>query len=88
MFTVVWTPDALDDLATAWMSAEADIRRQTSAAMALLERHLRANDDRLRESRQDDNTRVLIVESLGIEFSVSVPDRMVTVFHAWRVPLR
>ncbi len=53
-----------------------------SPAMALLERHLRANTDRLGESRQDENSRVLIVEPLGVEFAVSVPDRMVTVFHA------
>lgn len=56
--------------------------------MSLLEQHLRANADRLGESREDDGTRVLIVEPLEIEFTVSVSDRMVTVFHAWRIPAR
>ena len=85
MFTVAWTPAALDDLTTAWTSAEPAVRQQINAAMTLLERHLRANADRLGESREDDGTRVLIVEPLGIEFIVSIPDRMVTVFHAWRL---
>lgn len=85
MFTVAWTPAALDDLTTAWTSAEPTVRRQINAAMTLLERHLRANADRLGESREDDANRVLIVEPMGIEFTVSVPDRMVTVFHAWRL---
>ena len=85
MFTVAWTPAALDDLTTAWTSAEPTVRRQINAAMTLLKRHLRANADRLGESREDDANRVLIVEPMGIEFTVSVPDRMVTVFHAWRL---
>ena len=85
MFTVAWTPAALDDLTTAWTSAEPTVRRQINAVMTLLERHLRANADRLGESREDDANRVLIVEPMGIEFTVSVPDRMVTVFHAWRL---
>lgn len=88
MFTVTWTTDALDDLTSAWMSAEPTVRRQITAAMTLLERHLRANADRLGESRESDGTRVLIVEPLGIEFTVSVLDCMVTVFHSWRVPAR
>ena len=77
MFTVAWTPAALDDLTTAWTSAEPAVRQQINAAMTLLERHLRANADRLGESREDDGTRVLIVEPLGIEFIVSIADRMV-----------
>ena len=85
MFTVAWTPAALDDLTAVWTSSEPELRRQITAAMALFEKHLRANGDRLGESRQDDGTRVLIVEPLGIEFLVSAADRMVTVFRAWRL---
>ena len=87
MFTVTWTPDALDDLAIAWMSSKPEVRQRITAATKLIEKHLRANEDRLGESRETDADRVFIVEPLGIEFVVSVPDRMVTVFHAWQVPL-
>ncbi len=82
MYTVTWTQDALDDLTTCWLRADAEIRGRITSAMVLVDRHLRANAPRLGESRAD-NDRVMFVDPLGIEFHVSELDRLVTVAHAW-----
>ena len=82
MYTVTWTQEALDDLGSCWLRANSKTRQQITDAMALLDRHLRANAPRLGESREADH-RVMFVEPIGVEFHVSELDRLATVIHAW-----
>ena len=84
MFTVTWTQSASDQLADAWMNADSPLRDEITKYMQKLDRHLRANADRLGESR-DPGVRILTDVPLGIEFQVSAPDRLVTVVRAWGI---
>lgn len=84
MFTVTWTQAAEDDLAFVWLNADSFERQVIADYSATLIRHLRANADRIGESREP-GVRVLAEEIIGVEFRVSVPDRLVTVFHLWRI---
>lgn len=85
MFTVTWTQSASDQLADAWMKADSLTRDEITKFVQKLDRHLRANADRIGESREP-GVRVLTDTPLGIEFQVSVPDRLVTVVRAWGIP--
>ncbi len=87
MFTVKWTQSASDQLADAWMKADSPTRDEITEYMEKLDRHLRANADRIGESREP-GVRILTNTPLGIEFQVSVPDRLVTVVRAWDIPSR
>lgn len=84
MYTVTWTPSAEDDLAFVWINADSSRRREITNYAATLIRNLRANADRIGESREQ-GIRVLAETTIGIEFRVSVPDRLVTVFHVWSI---
>ena len=82
MFTVVWTQSASDQLADTWMKADSLARNEITKYVQNLDRHLRANADRLGESREL-GVRILTDAPLGIEFQVSISDRLVTVVRAW-----
>jgi len=84
MFTVTWTPLAEDDLAFVWINADSSQRSDITNYAATLIRNLRANADHIGESREP-GVRVLAEKTLGVEFRVSVPDRLVTVFHVWPI---
>ena len=84
MFTVTWTPSAEEDLAFIWINANSINRREITRYAETLIRNLRANADRIGESREE-GVRILAETTLGVEYRVSVPDRLVTVFHVWRV---
>ena len=84
MFTVTWTQSASDQLAEIWMKADSPLRNEINTYVQHLDRHLRANADRLGESRET-GVRILTDTPLGIEFLVSEPDRLVTVVRAWGI---
>ena len=84
MFTVTWTQSASDQLAEIWMSADSPLRNEITSYVQNLDRHLRANADRLGESREL-RVRILTDTPLGIEFQVSEPDRLVTVVRFWGI---
>jgi hypothetical protein len=84
MFTVTWTQSASDQLAGIWIKAASPMRDEITKYMRSLDRHLRANADRLGESRGT-GVRILTDPPLGIEFRVSEPDRLVTVVRAWGI---
>ena len=84
MFTVTWTQSASDQLAEIWLKADSPLRGEITNYVQLLDRHLRANADRLGESREL-RVRILTDTPLGIEFQVSEPDRLVTVVRAWGI---
>jgi len=81
-YTVIWRHEALDDLTTAWMMA-AD-RDAVSVASAQIDRLLRASPLDQGESREDD-TRVLFIRPLGVEYDVEEGDRKVYVNSVWRI---
>ena len=84
MFTVTWTQSASDQLADIWLKADSPLRNEITSYVQLLDHHLRANADRLGESREQ-RVRILTDTPLGIEFQVSEPDRLVTVVRAWGI---
>lgn len=81
-YTVIWRREALDELAVAWMMA-AD-RDAVTVATAQIDRLLRASPLDQGESR-DDDTRVLFIRPLGVEYEVEEGDRKVFVNSAWRI---
>ena len=87
--TPVYGSETLSRLAgrEIWLKADSPLRGEITNYVQLLDRHLRANADRIGESREP-GIRVLTDTSLGIEFQVSVPDRLVTVVRAWGIPSR
>ncbi len=84
MFTVTWTQSASDQLADIWMKADSPMRDEITKYVQYLDCHLRANADRLGESRET-GVRILTDTPLGIEFHVLGPDRLVTVVRAWGI---
>ena len=84
MFTVTWTPSAEEDLAFIWINADSLQRREISSYTEAVIRNLRANADRIGESREK-GVRILAESTLGVEFRVSVLDRLVTVFRLWPI---
>ena len=75
-FTVVWKPDAEDQLAQIWLDAEH--RDAVSAAANHIERALRTTPLTLGESRNE-QTRVVVVPPLAVHFEVRNEDRIVFV---------
>ena len=88
MFTVAWSKDAQGRLINIWIKANSVDRRELTSTVALLDKHLRANADRIGESREDESLRFVATGLLGIEFQVSEQDRLVIVLRAWIVPSR
>ena len=84
MFTVAWSDEAKDQLAEIWLNSNATVRREITTYTAELDRNLRANADRIGESREP-GIRVLAEATLGIEFRISVPDRFVSIGRVWRI---
>jgi hypothetical protein len=80
IYTVVWEPAALDELALLWMNAPD--RRAVSAASNAIDATLRR--DPYGSSKTIPGGRALAVPPLVVAFSVSDPDCLVTVWSAWR----
>ncbi len=51
MFNVKWSRSAKSQLANVWMSADSSLREKITKYTSQLVRHLRANADRIGESR-------------------------------------
>ena len=84
MFTVVWSDEARDQLAEIWLDGETDVRREVTRYAATLDVNLRANGDRIGESRQP-GSRTLAEETIGVEFQVFQQDRLVRIVRTWRI---
>lgn len=84
MFTVAWTPLADEDLAFIWMNADSHQRQEITRYTETVIRNLRANADRIGESREP-GVRIFAETIRGFEFRVSLPDRLVTVFRVWPI---
>ena len=78
-FTVVWTASTQDDLAALWLSATN--RSVLQRAADDIDRRL--GTDAHRQGRPFFEDRILVVPPLAVAFSVSLPDRLVTVWQVW-----
>ena len=81
IYTVVWMPDALDDLADIWNNATD--RAAVSAASNTIDARLRRDPYGHSESRTD-HSRIMIVPPLAVTYDVSDDDCLVTVWGVWR----
>ncbi len=75
-WTVVWLPDAENELAELWL-ASTD-REATSAAADQIDQLLRNSPQTAGESRSADR-RILIIPPLAVIYRVSLDDRIVRV---------
>jgi len=87
MYRVDWLPDALDDLATAWLDADSVLRRAITAAVRQVDQQLRADPFGTSESRPE-GRRVTFVAPLGITFRVEAGSRSVSIVRVWVVKKR
>jgi len=74
-FTVIWAPQAENDLARLWL--EAEDRGEISAAAESLDSALREDADRL-------GGRILFSPPLAVDFDVITDDCIVRVLSCWR----
>ena len=79
-FTVVWKPEAEQQLAAIWLLA-AD-RKAIASSTDRLERALSSRPDTIGEERPD-NRRIAFVDPLAVIYQVSVEDRFVEVASVW-----
>jgi hypothetical protein len=79
-YTVVWDPDAEQELASLWMAAAE--RQALTDAADQIDKVLRQDPQQQGESRPD-GLRILFVEPLGIIFRVHEDDRLVRVLQVW-----
>lgn len=82
-YTVVWKPEAEEELARMWN--EAQDRRELTAAANAIDRLLRTSPQDQGESRSG-ATRIMFVHPLGVIYDVEEQDRLVSVLSVWRVP--
>ena len=80
MFSVGWKKTAESHLTSLWLSAKN--KSAISAAANKIDELLRTDADTCGESRDGDR-RILLVPPLGVDYSVSVPDRRVLVLSVW-----
>jgi hypothetical protein len=81
-FTVVWTNDAIDELATIWINA--GDRAAVTDASNEIDRQLARDPEHAGEQREG-VVRLLIIEPLAVVFAVRSQDRIATVFSVYRV---
>lgn len=87
MYTLIWIPSALDDLAEMWLQADAAMRQQITAASGEIDRRLKRNPLDEGESREQER-RILLVSPLGVKYVVSEDDKLVRVLNVWQFAKR
>ena len=83
-FTVIWFPQAEDDLTTAWLDSDRATRRAITAATNYIDRLLRANPLDVGEGREGID-RIVFHSPLAMVFEVLEDDRLVRVREVWRI---
>lgn len=87
MFSVQWTPAALNELAALWTEADSAERQSLTDATREIDSALRLSPQSAGESR-DEPRRILFVPPLGVTFKVQPLDRTVRVLRVWRLRRR
>jgi len=82
-YTVVWKPDAEEDLASLWIAAED--RAAITAAADRIDPLLRTDPDGVGESRSG-NARIMFLGPLAITFRIVDEDRLVQVLSVRVIP--
>lgn len=77
-FTVTWTPQAENQLATLWANAPQQARQEITSAADSIDEKLGDDAESLGESRAG-NRRILFVPPLVVIIEVLEPDRLVKV---------
>lgn len=86
-YTVVWSPEAEDDLTSLWGAAPN--RAAFTRVIEAVEIRLARNPQAVGESRDDMNHRVAIEPPIGVLFDVFPADQIVRVTHiGWLPPPR
>lgn len=80
-WTVTWSPSAENDLAALWL--QATNRKAVTTAADRIDQILRTDPYAHSESRAGSD-RVMLASPLGVGFSVSDADRLVTVWAVWQ----
>src|SRR3989442_1228425 len=81
-YTVVWLKAAQDHLANIWITA-ADKAAVTAASNAI--DLMLAQDPHANSQARGENERIMWLRPLGVGYTVSDPDCMVTVWAVWRI---
>jgi plasmid stabilization system protein ParE len=81
-WTVIWKPDAEDDLATLWLNA--DDKAAISAAANRIDAQLRKDPLTAGESREK-NRRILFEVPLGVVYHTDKKGSAVQVLRVWRI---
>jgi hypothetical protein len=79
-YTVIWTPDAEQELAALWLDSTQ--RAEVTRASHVLDMRLRADPLNLGESRSE-GRRIEFEDPLGVIFRVRSEDMVVEVLHVW-----
>ena len=80
-FTVVWKPQAERTLLELWL--ESSERKRLTQAAEEIESLVRQRPETVGEGRAS-GRRWLFVEPLGVDYSVSVQDRVVEIINVWK----
>ena len=83
-FTVVWSPEAEDELIQLWMAAP-DRNRLTQVVNAI-ERQLARQPFSVGESRADNSQRVAFEPPIGMLFTIWPDDQIVRIVHIGWLP--
>jgi plasmid stabilization system protein ParE len=79
-WTVIWLPDAEQELADIWLNASD--RASITRAAHIIDQILKHDPENAGESRPN-NRRILIVLPLAVIYRVLPDDRRVEVVHVW-----
>jgi hypothetical protein len=83
MFAVRRLQQALDDLATIWLRADSETRREITAATHAIDLALHSDPRQDSESRGE-NEFVQFVFPLGVNFEIDTDESTVLILHVWR----
>jgi hypothetical protein len=81
MFRVRWRRSALNELAEAWLQANATLRQAITAATGQVDQRLREDPRHEGESRPR-GRRIMFVAPLAVTFRIERDGQMVSVLHA------
>lgn len=83
MFAVRWLQEALDELTTIWLQADAATRREITSAAHGIDLALQSDPIPNSESRSE-NEFVHFVYPLGISFEIDGEKSTVYILHVWQ----
>ena len=82
MFTVLWSDDALFEVAWVWDNADSAIRQKIAPAMRAIDKRLAEDPWNAGESRSA-GRRILLEFPLGVLFKIARANNVVHVVNVW-----